>query len=62
MKPRSLASSFALSSAIHVAFLPLAAILMIKSKPILPPIDVSLIEVTKVEKKEPIVAPEPKKI
>ena len=62
MKDRNLASSFALSSAIHLAILPLAAIILIKSKPILPPIDVSLIDVPKLEKKEPIVAPEPKKI
>ena len=62
MKNRNLASSFALSSVIHVAILPLAAIFLIKSKPILPPIDISLVDVPKVEKKEPLVVPEPKKV
>lgn len=62
MKNHNLASSFALSSAIHLAILPLAAIFLIKSTPARPPIDVSLVDVTKVEKKEPPPAPpEPKK-
>jgi protein TonB len=62
MTDRNLVSSFALSSVIHVAILPVAAILMMNAKPILPPIDVSLVDVPRVEKKEPVAPPEPKKI
>ena len=63
MKNPNLASSFALSSAIHVAILPLAAIFLIKFTPALPPIDVSLVDVAKVEKQEPPpLPPEPKKV
>ena len=62
MKEQGLVSSFAVSSLIHIAVIPLASILMAGPGPMSSPsrIDVSLVDIPRAEEKEPAVQPAPK--
>lgn len=66
MKEQGLVSSFAVSSLIHIAVIPLASVLMAGLGPMSSPgrINVSLVDIPRAEEKEPAVqpAPKPKKV
>lgn len=64
MKEQGLVSSFAVSSLIHIAVISLASILMAGPTPLFSrgPIDISLVDIPKEEKREEIVLPETKKV
>ncbi len=64
MKDQGLVSSFAVSSLIHIAVIPLASILMAGLTPLSSrgPIDISLLDIPKETKREEVVMPETKKV
>ena len=64
MKEQGLVSSFAVSSLIHIAVIPLASILMAGPTPLSSrgPIDISLLDIPKETKREEVVMPETKKV
>jgi protein TonB len=63
MKDRSLTSSFAVSSLIHIMIVPLASMLMAGANLTLPgPIEISLVDISKVEKREEPATPALKEV